>query len=72
MSYGTVVIGDVEYETIIPFEAMFDGEKTSFMAEGQNRVTILCEHCRNFRLDPIVLTSFEELEQFGWIKRKGT
>lgn len=72
MSYGTVVMGDVEYETVIPFEALFDGEKTSFMAEGQNRVTILCQHCKNFRLDPIVLSSVEELVRFGWIKKKET
>jgi hypothetical protein len=72
MSYGTVVIGDTEYETVIPFEAYYDGssETVSYTSEEAKRVVILCEHCRNFRLEPIVLTSIEELVQLGWIKEK--
>lgn len=74
MAYGTVVFGDTEYLTIVPFEAEFEGNTNTvkYIAEGQNRVVILCKHCQNFRLEPIVLTSVDELVRYNWITPKET
>lgn len=74
MAYGTVVMGDTEYETVVPFEAHWDGDSNAvtYRAPGQDRIVVICEHCGNCRLEPIVLSSVTELLNYGWIKQKET
>lgn len=70
MEYGTLIVEDVEYRVMLPFDTTFDERGTRFTAEGQMRAVILCEHCKNFRLEPIELYTVDELISCGWIKKK--
>lgn len=70
MSYNTLKIGDDHYQIVVPFEATYELGVMTFTAEGEMKVVPLCEHCGNFRLEPIVLYSVDELISAGWIKKK--
>jgi hypothetical protein len=69
MSNLTVVHGDDKYEVLVPFDMYYDGdtEIRSFTSKRQMRVVILCKHCKNFRLEPYVCYSWDEMVEQGWV-----
>ena len=42
----------------------------SFTFVDAMKVVPLCDHCGNFRLEPVVLHTVDELISSGWIKKK--
>jgi len=64
-----IQFGDDKYELTGPeFEVMFDyGQQASFVSIQPIKVTVLCEHCGNTRVERMELHSIQELIDNGWI-----
>ena len=70
MNYGTLLIGDEAYVVMVEFESSYGNGVTSFTSPDAMKVVPLCDHCGNFRLEPVVLHTVDELISSGWIKKK--